>query len=280
MQYKKKEGKRWWMFFRQNTMTTCLRLLIHIFGIHTLLPFGHTCGPSEYESHGGECCPMCNIGSVVSQDCTGDSSTTCNLCSQGTYMNQPNGHYECLSCKNCDQSQGLYIQSKCTTIRNTICDVLDGYYCIEYHNSECIYTRNHSVCRPGQETKLGTKRSDTVCVDCDNGFYSSLGLNCKKWTDCATRNEIETADGSSIKDVTCAQKTRARYGLIVALGLAAFLTVLTIFHCTRSEVPQLDTGPELQNVLHSPIQETNSTLITSWDKLEEITEGEEITNVT
>lgn len=49
--------------------------------------------------------------------------------------------------------QGLYIQSKCTKIRDTICDVLDGYHCIGYSNSQCRHAIKHSVCKPGQETK-------------------------------------------------------------------------------------------------------------------------------
>ncbi|XP_051964587.1 tumor necrosis factor receptor superfamily member 14-like [Xyrauchen texanus] len=233
-----------------------LILVFRVFGIFTVVAFAHSCGPSEYRSAGGECCPMCNIGSVVFHDCLGDFSTTCKPCSQGTFMSEPNGLYKCFPCKNCDQSHGLYTQSKCTTMTNSICDVLDGYYCIEYHNSECIYTLKHSVCKPGQGTKLGTKRSDTVCVDCGHGFYSPSGLNCTKWTDCATRNEIQTADGSFIKDVTCAQK-RGRYGLIAAVlaaVLAAVPSVLSLFRYSSSEV--LNTGPALK----FPVEETRSTI--------------------
>lgn len=53
----------------------------------------------------------------------------------------------------CLLGQGLHIQSKCTTIKDTICDVLDGYHCIEDSNSQCCHALKHSVCKPGQETK-------------------------------------------------------------------------------------------------------------------------------
>ncbi len=49
--------------------------------------------------------------------------------------------------------QGLYIKRKCTTIQDTICDVLDGYHCIDYSDSQCRHAEKHSVCISGQETK-------------------------------------------------------------------------------------------------------------------------------
>lgn len=49
--------------------------------------------------------------------------------------------------------QGIYIQSKCSTIKDTICDVLDGYHCVEYSNSQCRQALKHSVCEKGKETK-------------------------------------------------------------------------------------------------------------------------------
>ncbi|XDV49135.1 hypothetical protein PO909_018440 [Leuciscus waleckii] len=186
----------------------------------TLLGFGKACGPSEYKSAVGECCPMCNIGSVVRSDCKDDLSTTCQPCAPGTFMSEPNGLHKCFICRNCAQNQGIYIQSKCTTIKDTVCDVLDGYHCVEYSNSQCRHALKHSVCEPGQETKTpGTKNSDTVCVDCTAGFYSPSGLKCTKWTDCTARNEIQTENGSSVKDVTCTPKRRERYGLIFAMVL-------------------------------------------------------------
>ncbi|XP_073723998.1 tumor necrosis factor receptor superfamily member 5-like isoform X1 [Misgurnus anguillicaudatus] len=185
--------------------------------LYILVTFGNACGPSEYKSSKGECCPMCNIGSVVLWECSGDSSTTCIPCSPGKFMNEPNGLYKCFACRNCSRSQGLYIQSQCNTIKDTVCDVLHGYHCVDYSNLQCQLAQKHSVCKPGQEIKTpGTKRSDTKCEDCPSGFYSPTGLNCTRWTDCAAKNEIETETGSSIKDVACTQNSRSRYGFYIA----------------------------------------------------------------
>uniref|UniRef100_A0A8C1PCE2 TNFR-Cys domain-containing protein n=1 Tax=Cyprinus carpio TaxID=7962 RepID=A0A8C1PCE2_CYPCA len=206
----------------------------------TLFPFGKSCGPSEYKSAAGECCPMCNIGSIVLRDCSGDLSTTCKPCTPGTFISEPNGLPKCFTCRNCVESQGLYIQRKCTTIQDTICAVLDGYYCIDFSNLQCSHAQKHSVCKPGQETKTpGTKTSDTVCADCPHGFYSPSGLNCTKWTDCSSRNERETENGSSVKDVTCIPKRRERYGLIFAIVLTPlFYIILYLAPQSTSEYMQ------------------------------------------
>lgn len=49
--------------------------------------------------------------------------------------------------------QGLYIQSKCTTIGDTICDAIDGYHSVRLSNSQCLHAEKHRVCKPGQETQ-------------------------------------------------------------------------------------------------------------------------------
>ncbi|XP_056319682.1 tumor necrosis factor receptor superfamily member 14-like isoform X2 [Danio aesculapii] len=170
---------------------------------------------------------MCGTGSIVRSDCSGDSSTTCKPCPSGTFMNEPNGLHNCFPCKNCAEDQGLYMQSKCTTMHDSICDVLDDHYCIDLSNQQCSHAVKHSVCKAGQETKTkGTKTTDTVCVDCAPGFYSSSGIPCIKWTNCTAINEIQTGHGSSVKDVTCTPKSRERYGLISGFILAVVVTIL------------------------------------------------------
>ncbi|XP_057212639.1 tumor necrosis factor receptor superfamily member 5-like isoform X2 [Triplophysa rosa] len=197
---------------------------------------------------------MCNIGSVVYRDCAGDFSTTCIPCLHGKFMDKPNGVYDCSICKHCSERNGLYIQSKCTTIQNSICDVLDGYHCIDNTSSECQHALKHSECKPGQESKTpGTKRSDTVCVDCPSGFYSSTGENCTRWRDCAAKNEIKTEAGNSIKDVTCTQQNRGRYGVIAAVSV--FIAILPIMYCIRLQMKKLKQRIT-SRVLSLPIEET------------------------
>ncbi|KAM9475568.1 tumor necrosis factor receptor superfamily member 5 isoform 2-T4 [Clarias gariepinus] len=216
------------MCFEKIMKPTSLTLRLYIFGVYSVLTYG--CGPSEYLSRAGECCPMCNIGSVVYKDCTGDYSTSCKPCSTGTFMNLPNGLNKCLQCKVCDS--GLSILKRCITTKNTICKVSDGYYCLDYieENGDCIRAVEHSKCTPGQYIKTpGTKASDTVCEPCPPGSYSPEGVNCTKWTDCSDNNEVKTQEGTSITDVKCKRKTN-RSHLIVVPAVGILLSVLlTIF---------------------------------------------------
>uniref|UniRef100_A0A4W5JF32 TNFR-Cys domain-containing protein n=1 Tax=Hucho hucho TaxID=62062 RepID=A0A4W5JF32_9TELE len=54
--------------------------------------------------------------------------------------------------------------------------LLDGYYCRSF-------AVEHTHCSPGQSTKSpGTKTTDTMCEECQHGFYSQHGVNCTAWT--------------------------------------------------------------------------------------------------
>ncbi|XP_048065431.1 tumor necrosis factor receptor superfamily member 14-like isoform X2 [Megalobrama amblycephala] len=248
-----------------------MRVIIFYVTGFCFFTFGDNCGPSEYESGHGECCPMCSMGLMVLEDCTNDSSTSCKPCIPGTFMSEPSGLHKCFECNHCDESQGLYIQSKCTTTKDTICDVLEGYYCEVYSNSQCRHAKKHSVCKPGQEKKKeGTKTSDTVCENCTYGFYSPSGLNCNKWTDCAARNEIKTEDGSPEKDVTCVAK-RERYGLLALLTTPViFAAVLAeLYRRSCSKVQKVNNGNKGCRLdIQPPIEETDSGKKTSGQTLD------------
>ncbi|XP_058245643.1 tumor necrosis factor receptor superfamily member 14-like isoform X4 [Hemibagrus wyckioides] len=216
------------MLWFDKIMKSAFLTRLHILGICAALTFGSKCGQSEYLSAAEECCPMCAIGSVVLKDCHGDYSTTCKPCSKGTFMNEPNGLHACFQCKICEN--GLYISQNCTTIKDTVCGVLDGYYCMHYSDErrDCSLAIKHSKCKPGEQIKTpGTKSSDTVCEPCLSGFYSPEGVNCSKWTDCSVKNEIEDQEGTSIKDVQC-KPGRNRYGLIAAFLIDAVLLLSLI----------------------------------------------------
>ncbi|KAJ8017185.1 hypothetical protein DPEC_G00015130 [Dallia pectoralis] len=214
-------------------------------GFNIVLVFGLNCGPAEYKTNDDQCCPMCGQGSVVRRDCTFDISTSCIPCVKGTFMNEANGLTKCFSCSHCDPGQGLSTQTVCTTTRNTICNVLEGFFCKSFSSkSECIFAVKHRTCVPGQSTEApGTKTADTVCVDCPHGFFSQHGVNCTAWKDCAAIEQVKSIDGNSTQDVICEKPLRRRIFLIAPFILST-LSMLICFFLTRAKHNRETEPPE------------------------------------
>uniref|UniRef100_A0A7N5ZW55 TNFR-Cys domain-containing protein n=1 Tax=Anabas testudineus TaxID=64144 RepID=A0A7N5ZW55_ANATE len=108
-----------------------------------------TCNLAEYQI-GNECCPMCLRGSRVRTDCTEFRSTSCLPCLEGTYMNQPSGLKQCFPCSQCDAGSGLKIKCSCTTTSDTVCEPLEGFYCVDPSDNGCRAAQKHRSCEPGQ----------------------------------------------------------------------------------------------------------------------------------
>ncbi|CAL8368663.1 unnamed protein product [Lota lota] len=81
------------------------------------------------------------------------------------------------------REQGLVAERECTRVRDSACTVSDGFYCQEPNpESGCTLAQIHTQCTPGQMTKVpGTRTTDTVCENCETGFYSPDGINCTQW---------------------------------------------------------------------------------------------------
>ncbi|XP_071392364.1 tumor necrosis factor receptor superfamily member 14-like [Centroberyx affinis] len=179
---------------------------------------GMCCGYAEYETADGECCPMCQAGSVVRKPCTSDSSTACGICGSGSYMDTPNGLPSCFTCRSCNPGKGLFTQQECTRTTNTVCGVLDGYFCTIYsHYSGCSFAEKHSHCAPGQRIKaLGTKTTNTECEDCQSGYCFS---------------DDKDEEGRPSIDV-CGNASRHHYYTILPVSISlVFIFVLVIKGC-------------------------------------------------
>ncbi|XP_076732695.1 tumor necrosis factor receptor superfamily member 5 isoform X2 [Maylandia zebra] len=188
-----------------------------------------SCHTKEYATRDGQCCPMCQEGTVVQRDCTAYSGTRCRSCDLGTFMNQLNGLSNCFPCTTCDTGHGLFVKRNCTAKTDTVCDVLNGYYCKGLIDSNgCSLAEKHSQCEAGQKIKeSGTSRSDTVCEDCQPGFFSKDGVKCTAWKTCS--NQQIKVKGSSTSDVVCGRTSSQHYFVFLPFLLCsvAFTSLVT-----------------------------------------------------
>ncbi|XP_018557145.1 tumor necrosis factor receptor superfamily member 14 isoform X1 [Lates calcarifer] len=193
---------------------------------------GWCCRAKEYPTRDGQCCPKCHEGTVVQRDCTPQLGTRCSPCENGTFMNQPNGLKKCFPCTTCVSAHGLFTQQKCAATTDTVCDVLSGYYCKSVVDDRgCSMAEKHTPCAPGQMIKEpGTSRTDTVCEDCQPGYFSQDGVNCTAWTICS-ETQVKVKEGGLTNDVVCSSAWRNHYFMF--LPLICFLSVTVVGLVTR-----------------------------------------------
>jgi len=53
----------------------------------------------------------------------------------------------------CTGLRGVKINRSCTRSADTVCEPLEGFYCIKQNKSSCTYAVQHSECHPGQYIK-------------------------------------------------------------------------------------------------------------------------------
>ncbi|XP_041860491.1 tumor necrosis factor receptor superfamily member 14-like isoform X4 [Melanotaenia boesemani] len=185
-----------------------LVIVMRAFSVHTL-----TCHPSEYKM-GNECCPMCPPGSRVKIDCTEIRSTSCLPCIDGSYTDKPNGLKQCFPCRICDSGGGLKVEQPCTAASDTVCEPVEGFFCIHSTKSSCAAAQKHSSCEPGQYISTnGTSSSDTECSDCRDGTFSDgASSSCQPHTQCESKNLQQIKAGTSSSDAECGEKGKRRSG--------------------------------------------------------------------
>ncbi|XP_072305433.1 tumor necrosis factor receptor superfamily member 14 [Eucyclogobius newberryi] len=185
------------------------------------------CRPKEYQTEDGQCCPVCDEGTVVTRHCTVDVGTSCKPCANGTYMNEPNGWRECFRCSICHSGSGLLVLRPCTSSSDSVCGARSGFFCQNFSQEYggCEVAQKHATCSPGQRLQQpGTSSADTVCEDCPEGHFSPTGLNCTAWTICF-ESQVEVRAGSSQEDVLCGGAV-SRSHFILSIPFVGVLIIL------------------------------------------------------
>uniref|UniRef100_A0A3Q3F7A6 TNFR-Cys domain-containing protein n=1 Tax=Labrus bergylta TaxID=56723 RepID=A0A3Q3F7A6_9LABR len=195
------------------------------------------CEPGEYISQreylfGDECCPMCPIGNRVKTDCEEDKSTSCQPCTEGTFMNKMNGLKKCLSCRECGAGSGLKMKTSCTIRSDTVCEPLEGFYCSEFPGYDCVEAKKHRRCEPGEYiSQKGTSSTDTVCSTCSDGTFSDgTFTSCQNHKQCESEDLLLLRAGTKTEDAQCGDIPSDWTGLIV--GVVVVLLVLVLVALT------------------------------------------------
>ncbi|XP_050924405.1 tumor necrosis factor receptor superfamily member 14 isoform X4 [Lates calcarifer] len=201
------------------TAASLLILLMKVFSGNSL-----TCHPAEYQT-GNECCHKCPPGSRVKTDCTEFRSTTCLPCLEGTYMNQPTGLKNCFPCTNCNTGSGLKIKTSCTSTSDTVCEPLEGFYCMDVKDKGHGAAQRHKHCEPGQYiSKKGTASTDTECSDCTDGTFSNgTFTSCQPHTQCESVNLQMIRPGTATTDVECGHSSKIPAIVIVVIVVSLLL---------------------------------------------------------
>uniref|UniRef100_M3ZIK1 TNF receptor superfamily member 14 n=1 Tax=Xiphophorus maculatus TaxID=8083 RepID=M3ZIK1_XIPMA len=177
------------------------------------------CHHTEYPASGGQCCPMCQKGTVVGRDCTAESGTRCVPCATGTYMNQENGLKRCFSCSTCDPVLGLFAKQDCKSTSDAVCDVLSGFFCKSLTDSTgCSTAEKHSVCKPGERIKQPGE-SEFI-----RGFKSICKCRC---VSVCSENQTPVQDGSFTADVVCSSGS-SRHRYFLSLPFVCFLILCLV----------------------------------------------------
>uniref|UniRef100_A0A3P8Y935 TNFR-Cys domain-containing protein n=1 Tax=Esox lucius TaxID=8010 RepID=A0A3P8Y935_ESOLU len=185
------------------------------------------CGPAEYII-GGECCPMCSPGNHVYRHCTNNQSTSCVPCIGSTYLDKLNGLTACTPCTHCDPVFGLMVKHPCRPSSDTVCEPLEGFYCIDPTKDGCKAAQRHSSCKPGQYIRQkGTPSTDTVCTNCTGDTYSDGSFtSCQPHTQCDTLNLQEIKPGTFRSNPECGPKTSSLIPVTVSTVLV-FIFLIT-----------------------------------------------------
>ncbi|CAL8252607.1 unnamed protein product [Arctogadus glacialis] len=208
------------------------------------------CPPNEYR-HGIECCPECPSGKRVSEDCRADKITACELCSEGTFHNGYNKRKECDPCTDCPPGLGLKVKKLCTKTSDTLCELLDGYFCKETKRGGCMAAQRHKDCSPGQYIRQrGTASEDTVCIKCIDGTFSDgNSTSCLPHTRCG-EGQQQIKPGTQSTDFECGEPSKALLWLssILIVLIPVFILMLCVCYRKKKKDGKVETyferGPQ------------------------------------
>uniref|UniRef100_A0A3P9NKX1 Tumor necrosis factor receptor superfamily member 5-like n=1 Tax=Poecilia reticulata TaxID=8081 RepID=A0A3P9NKX1_POERE len=155
-------------------------------------------------------------------------NTSCSSCTDGTFMDHPNGLKRCTPCSTCD-SAGLKVKRGCEITADTVCEPMEGFYCTDLKSGGCAAAQKHRSCEPGQFiSRMGTASTDTECSECSSGSFSDgTMLSCQLHTQCDKETLELIKAGTASTDAECGGKSSNNIGVVIGVPVF-FLVAATI----------------------------------------------------
>ncbi|XP_071147356.1 tumor necrosis factor receptor superfamily member 6-like isoform X1 [Mytilus edulis] len=197
-------------------------------------------GPhSTYLALNGLTCYVCRPGFYKRADCTVNETTaTCEPCPKREYNGNYNIAMRCEACRNYCVDPNAIIVNQCNSTADITCRCKDGFYNHSKGSGEWICVP-FSDCPPGTEVYLqGTAISDTQCLPCRPGTYStttSLEDKCLSCSRCTSDQTIQQeCDGT--RNTVCAANGQSQSWqiympiLIIAVMIGIVVLVLLLLY--------------------------------------------------
>ncbi|XP_052102831.1 tumor necrosis factor receptor superfamily member 6-like [Mytilus californianus] len=196
-------------------------------------PHGTNFGPhSTYPASNGLTCYVCRPGFYKRSDCTVDKTTaSCEQCSKGEYNGNYNIAMRCEACRTYCVDQNAIVENQCNSTADITCRCKDGFYNHSKGSGEWICVP-FSDCPPGEELYLqGTAISDTQCLPCRSGTYStttSLEDKCLSCSRCTSdQTTLQSCDGT--RDTVCGTIEQSQsWKIYVPIIIVAFIIGLIV----------------------------------------------------
>ncbi|XP_042286840.1 tumor necrosis factor receptor superfamily member 14-like [Thunnus maccoyii] len=128
-----------------------------------------------------------------------------------------------LACK----GSGLQIKTSCTSTSNTVCQPLEGFYCMDSTEDGCVKALKHTSCQPGQCIRQkGTALRDTECTDCSDGTFSDgTFTSCQPHTQCESLKPRLIKPGTDSADAECGKEKLNVTAMVIGGTLLLFLLI-------------------------------------------------------
>ncbi|CAN0051792.1 unnamed protein product [Lampetra fluviatilis] len=185
----------------------------------------------KFQDH---CCPLCHIGSFKVRDCEASGKeTVCDLCTPGTFMDEPNHSDRCMRCRECDTVAGFVVTKNCSNKLNTECRCRDGMYVNPHYSWICLHCQ---TCQQGHKaTQPCTSFTDTECAPCLDGEYSD-GHNCLSCLRCEDQH-LETEQPCKPNSNTQCKK-HSNTVIVVTVSVLCLFIVIIVVMCMKKKSPR------------------------------------------